>query len=332
MLHPQYPQERLAQYYATLIQTITDCAEIYYYLGRLDDALKVLNAGMQLLDQREMQPRDQARLLLELGKIQVTMIFLADGDFDTSMVTLARARQIAESTQDRQQLGLALNLIGQAHYFNNLNSGSADFDTPRDYFQPALEHSQAAGDTQAASDSLFHIGLMHERQQQYDSAIGYYQRVIELADQHDYKREKSYAVRHLGAIYLGRGELDRALRYFEESLALREAIGLKIYLPFAHIAVGDVLFDQQQIAAALVQYQKAYALSDEMKLNAGLIASLLSLGYAHKEQQHLPQAQECFEKAHAIAESIGFQRGMAAAAAELAELAKQGNDADGRSP
>lgn len=313
----------IAEQYGRLIDSICSIAESYYYLGRLDDALQLLDAGVRVLDLREVDRRGQITLLLQLGKIQVTTIFLSNGDFDSAMATLSRARQLAETTHDQRQLGVALNLIGQAHYFRSLNSGDQDWDTPQAYFQQALDHSQAAGDTRGASESLFQLGLMHERKGQDDTASAYYQQVIELADQHDYKREKSYATRHLAGIFHGRGELDQALRLFQESLALREAIGLKLYLPFAYISVGDVLYDQAHIAEAHARYQTAYRLSEEMGLQSGLLAASLSMGYAHKEQQALPQALAHFERARALAQALGFQRGLAAAEAEIAELTKR---------
>jgi tetratricopeptide (TPR) repeat protein len=316
----------IAAQYSVLLQTVCDISETYYYLGRLDDALHLLDAGMRLLDQQEVEPSDRVKLLLQLGKIQVTTIFLANGDFDAAMVTLSRAKVIAESIADRQQLGVALNFIGQAHYFKALNSGDGDFETPRVFFQQALDLSQAAGDLRNVSDSLFQVGITYERQEQYDTASAYYRQAIELADQHGYKREKSYAARHLAIIYQARGELDQALRYFQESLALREEIGLKIYLPFAHIAVGDVLYDTNDSVAALAHYQAAHDLSAEMGLKSGLIASLLSMGYAHQDHRELPKARECFEQAHTLAQSIGFQRGMAMAAAELEAINKPGSD------
>jgi tetratricopeptide (TPR) repeat protein len=310
----------IAEQYVTLIDAICSIAEAYYYRGRLDDALQLLEAGVRILDLKEVEQASQIRLLLQLGKLRVTAIFLSNADFDPAMAALSRARQLAEATHDRRQLGVALNLIGQAHHFRSLNNGDQDWDTPQGYFQQALEHGQAAGDTRGMSEALFQRGLMHERKGQHDSASAYYQQAIELADQHDYKQEKSFATRHLAGIFHSRGDLDQALRLFEESLALREAIGLKLYLPFAYISVGDVLFDQGHVSEALGRYQTAYKLSEEMGLQAGLIAASLSMGYAHKEQQDAPQALAHFERARQLAQSIGFQRGLSAAEAEIADL------------
>jgi tetratricopeptide (TPR) repeat protein len=138
------------------------------------------------------------------------------------------------------QLGVALNRIGQAHYFRSLNSGDQDWDTPQAYFQQALDHSQAAGDTRGASESLFQLGLMHERKGQHDTASAYYQQVIELADQHDYKREKSYATRHLAGIFHGRGELDQALAHFERARALAQALGFQRGLAAAEAEIAEL--------------------------------------------------------------------------------------------
>jgi tetratricopeptide (TPR) repeat protein len=128
----------IAAKYTTLIQSLCDIAESYYYLGRLDDALTLLDAGIQIAEQHEVLPGDQASLLLQRGKLRATAIFLTNGDLDSTLADLAQAQQIAEDIHDRRLLGSALNLIGQAHYFDILNSGGQDWDVPQPYFQQAL--------------------------------------------------------------------------------------------------------------------------------------------------------------------------------------------------
>src|SRR5262249_1473762 len=158
-------------------------------------------------------------------------IFLTKGDLDSTLADLARAQQIAEDIHDRRLLGSALNLIGQAHYFNILNSGGQNWEVLQPYFQQALALQEESGDTAGACDSIFQLGLLHERKAEYDLAAEHYRRVLDLADQHGHKRERSYAARHLGFILQRQGDLEQAWRYFEESLALREQIGLKLYIP-----------------------------------------------------------------------------------------------------
>ena len=72
----------IATQYTTLARSICDIAESYYYLGRLDDALTLLNAGSEIVAQREVLPSDRASLLLQHGKLRATTIFLANGDVD----------------------------------------------------------------------------------------------------------------------------------------------------------------------------------------------------------------------------------------------------------
>jgi tetratricopeptide (TPR) repeat protein len=326
MSQPLVDSTAIAAQYSTLLRSLCDIAESYYYLGRLDDALNLLDAGIQIAEQREALPGDRALLLLQRGKLGATKIFLANNSLEATLADLAWAQQIAEEIDDHRLLGSALNLIGQAHYFNILSSGGQDWDAPRTYFQQALAEQEAIYDTAGACDSIFQLGLLHERKAEYDLAADHYRRVLDLTAQHDHRRERSYAARHLGFIYHGQGDLEQARRLFEESLALREQIGLKLYIPFAQIALGDVLLDQGDSAGAMAQYQNAHRLAGEIDLKAGLISALLSLGYAHKEQQSLQQALDCFEHARAIAQTIDFKRGIAAAATEIEAISKQLNE------
>jgi tetratricopeptide (TPR) repeat protein len=326
MSQPLVDSASIAAQYSTLTRSLCDIAESYYYLGRLDDALRLLDAGIQVITQPEVLPGDRALLLLQRGKLRATTIFLANGDVNATLADLAHAQSFAAGINDRRLLGQVLNLIGQTYYFDILNNGGQDWSTPQTYFEKALEQQEAIGDSAGACDSIFQLGLLHERKAEHDQAAEHYRRVLDLTAQHNHKRERSYAARHLGFIYHRQGDLEQARRLFEESLALREQIGLKLYIPFAQIALGDVLLDQGDSAGAIDRYWRAYKLAEEMGLKAGLISALLSLGYAHKEQQSLQQALDCFEHARAVAQTIDFKRGIVAAATEIEAISKQLNE------
>ncbi len=304
----------IAQEYTNLVQNICVLSESHYYLGRLDDAVKMLEVGIALLELGEMRQKDQVQLLLQYGKLLVKRRYLI-GQEDTNILpTLLRARQIADFLGDEQYITNALDLLGQAYFYNNMSSAEMDLDTPLIYFQQVLELRKMVHDKRVISESLFHLGLIYENKEQTDKAQAHYTEALRVAEKHGYNAEQSFPARHLGLIYLKQGDLDKAKQYLMESLSLREAVGFKLYFPYSHIAVGNVCVAQNNFDEALTHYQKAYTFAQEMNLKVPIVMALLSLGNVYQSQKEYPKALECFENAHALASDNGIQRGIAEAA------------------
>jgi tetratricopeptide (TPR) repeat protein len=309
----------VAAQFKQLVATLCAIAEAYYDQGRLDDGLRLLQLGAQIAETADVAEDDRTKLLVQYGRLLVAGNIYGNADDQTTLAVAERARRSAE-TAAQTQLAPALDLLGQAHYYQALNT-EGDYDFALEYFRQALEHHTAAADRRGIAETLFHIGMVYERKEQYDQARAHYIAALDLANEHGYTREKANALRHLGRLAVQRGDLDGARQGFEETLALREQAGPRFTLPFAHMAVGDVYLAQGSLGAAIDHYQSALALGQEMGLRSAVIFALISLGYVRQDQAELAEAGDYFERAAALAEAIGHRRGRAEVAAALAELA-----------
>jgi len=316
----QYAHETITNHYTTLLQALCDLAEAYYRLGRLEDASHVLSTGMPFLEGSEVAPHDVVKVLLSSGKILVARNFQLLSDYELTLPTLVRAKELAESITDERSVADALELLGEATYYKKLWTNEGAYETALAYFQQALERREMLADYRGMSESWFFIGIIAERQQQPDQALDSYAKALQIAEHYGYKLEKAETLRHIAGIALERNDLEKAEQYFAESLALREERGFKIGLPYALLSVGNVSVVKGDLAQALAQYEEAYRLAEEMQLVVVLIFSLLSIGELRKEQGDIPQARASFEKAHAAAEARAFQFALAASTAQLEEL------------
>jgi tetratricopeptide (TPR) repeat protein len=319
-----------AQRFAQVIDGLCEMAESYYRLGRVDDALKLLQAGMQLLEARDLRQEDGLKLLLQAAKILVGAYHLTNQDADWMFSTTLRAKQLAEAAQDQGRLAEALSLLGQAHYVATLNRSTTLSSSPDSYQealsfqQQALEVREALQDTRGICQSLFFIGVVYERWQQHDRAQDYYLKAIQLAEHAGHQEEKAEPARHLAGIaWIIKGELDQALVYARESLAIWEAHGFQLFFPLAHLLVGDILQAQGDSVQALLQCQQAASLAEALRQNQALAFSLLSLGDIHLAQQQAAQAQAHFAHAYALAQQLQLPRLIARASERLERLAKQ---------
>ncbi|HLW02847.1 MAG TPA: tetratricopeptide repeat protein [Ktedonobacterales bacterium] len=318
-------RDTLIQPYQTAIGAVCEIAEAYYRLGKLEAALGALQAGTLLLEHAPEQQVDQSRtkLLLQQGKLLVTKGFYANSKYEAAISALSQAQEMASASSDERSAADALQLLGQAYYNKALWSGEDSYERPLDYYQQALARREALKDQRGIAESVFYIGLIHERLQQPGEAQNYYTKALALAQEHNCQIEQSYALRHLAGIAQETGDLEQALALFSESLALREAAGYKILLPLSHLAIGDVLLAQRDLPQAIEHYRAAYAISQEMDTPVARIFSLLSLGSQSQQQQELAQARLYFEQALSSAQEIAFPLGITEASRALEEIARQ---------
>lgn len=311
---------------AAAIDALCKIADTLYRQGKLSDSRQVLQITAQLLDVCEAQPRDHLMFLLQSSEVLVTGYFCTNSDADRMIETILQAKQVAEDIHDEPGRADALSLLGQARYYiaiNNaasINSSKVDYDEALACQQEALQLRETLHDTRGMSESLFYIGVVYERRQQYDSAQTYYERVLQLAGQHGHTLEKCRAVRHLSGIACDRGDLEQALLYAQEALALRQKINFKLYLPFDEMLVGQIHLERKNFNSALLSYQHAYALACDMGLKQAILFSLLGLGDVHAAQKKLPQANAYFEQALTLANELGLTRAIAEVSGRLAAL------------
>src|SRR5439155_20005324 len=178
--------------------------ESYYWLGRVEDAVRILQIGMQVVDESEVRQHDRVKLLLQYDKMLIMRNFRSNSSYELIWPTLLRAQKIAESLGHERLVADTLSHIGQAHYYKKLNTDEGEYDTALKFYQQALERREGIADERGKSESLFDIGLIYERQELYDTALEYYTQAMQIAEQHGYKLEKSYAMRHTAGIYLNR--------------------------------------------------------------------------------------------------------------------------------
>jgi tetratricopeptide (TPR) repeat protein len=314
-------QNTLGEKYSQLISVLCEISETNYFLGRLDEALALLQLNHPLADNADVPVRARSKLLIQHSKLLINRgglnnTFATDGE--TIQRMLATVRQAA---LDEDLLAEALHLTGLLYYWPLFEADTPDAEPALSYFTQAYEHRVKLDDKRGVSESLFYLGLIYQIfEQDNEKAEGYFAQALQLAETYQFKLEKSYVVRHLGFIYEARKEFAQARQYLEQSLALREEIGFKIYFPFSHLALGDLAMSQNDLATAEQHYQKALELAEEMGLRVQIVHGLLALAQLCEKQGEATPARLYCEKAQALSNEIQFKYGIAESANILTNL------------
>lgn len=306
-----------AEQYTAVLKGLSTIAESYFYDGRVDDAVHILTCAQQLANAADVLPHDLAALLICAGYIYSWRGSLITGQYDVPLSILHRAEQVARATQDQLLIARTLDTLGGAYYNQAVTLAEADFERPLSYFQHALMLRETAHDQRGICESLFHVGLVAERKQQYDDALRAFDTVYTTAKYHHYHGAVAEAARHLGFAHTRAGNLDQALRYFQEAQLLLEETGQTIFLPFAQLSVGEIFHMQHQWEQAEQHYQMAYALAQIMQIKRASVQIAYSLGEVCEEQNNVEQAYAYYETAYNLATAINFKLGMTMCDAKL---------------
>lgn len=301
------------------LRAIEEIAGAYYYQGRLNEALTLLQSGEQVLRFREVQEMDRVDFLLHYADFLIDNYFLTNQNEKLMRMIVRQTREEALTNGDALLVATALYHTGRMLYYCNLNTGGSDYTEARNFFRKALASYENIGDPHGIAQSLFYIGLTHERHREEEQARGCYRQALDLGREYDDRWVISETTRHLAGLNLGKDN-DTSLRYALESLRLREEMGFKRAFPSAHLLLSSVYMARGELERAWEHAQIAQGLAEEMMLRSSLMSVLLTQGEIQQRLGKLDEARANFEKAGALAEELGIAYGIVAAKANLEQI------------
>jgi tetratricopeptide (TPR) repeat protein len=278
--------DKLGKLYTTASDALYEIANSYFFLGQLNNALRLLHTSLQVTETAEAGPQNRLKLLLLYVRVLTVDHLISRGDADLVLSTALHARQLAEALQYQQYIADALSLLGQARCTAStvaiIKSGALPFGTQGQghyeealtYLQQALALQEALQDTRGISETCFNIGLVYQFWLQNDLAREYFTRAIQVAEQHGHVLEQAEPHRHLTFDSLFNGDLDQALTHARLALSFREAAGFRPYQPFDHLSLRDIYLKKGDTANAQFHLLQAQVLSDEMGFST-LVSSII---------------------------------------------------------
>jgi tetratricopeptide (TPR) repeat protein len=273
-----------------------------------------------MADNDDIDAKDLIRLLLHSADFLNKCSLFGSSTFDETLQQLSRAQQLVKTADDQDLLGTVLLHLGQAHDYHTMNTGEGDYQVALDYLEQALTLYRATANQPGIGNAIFHIGLIHQRKQEWQEAKTAFANAYDIAVDGHYLFAQSLAIRHLGFIHFVAKEYERAEACARESLKLRQDLGYRLYLPPAHHVLGNLFIVLERWEEALDHLEQANTLAEEMKLDAYLVHIQLTLGEWHKRQGDKELARNCFQKAYDTAVKLNHLRWRQLAEADLKSL------------
>lgn len=249
------------------------------------------------------------RIEIEIELVQSTILMMA-GSYDSALMRLGRARDIARELGDVYgELGV-LNAMGDVHLQREAQPDRSVASDDVEAFRTEQLHKAAAaleqvlallvklGDQVASSPTTNKLALIYERLGDGDKALAMHKRTLATAKQLGATQMQATALMFLGQFQKRQGKYDEAKAALEEcaSLANPET------RPKVRIALADVLSDQGDMAGAAREYEAAYK--------------------ALFDTDDLPNQLLCLERLAKLREASGDRDGARKALADAIDIAQ----------
>lgn len=304
----------LEPHYSQLAHAIQPIAQEYHRVGRWDEATLLLEAGLATLD-APLRPPLQAIL----GDI-----LIKQNQPDRAQAILTEARTTLEGGADQLTLGEILYQWGEYAYFRFFMQGEGDLAQIQAHHQAALELREAIGDQAGLTHSLSRVGVIYERQGEFEKAHQLYERALAIGEQIGYLAGITRPLTHLAVEHERNHELAQALAIFRRVVSIQETDGYQDALVYGLGNLASAQFAlNHDLEQALALCQRALQIAENLHFVMGEIRTLFVMGDLYRQAGLPDQAAPMFERVIARAAPIGFSTFQGMAEQALSKLKAQ---------
>jgi tetratricopeptide (TPR) repeat protein len=289
-------------------------------LGRLEEALKLLEQARDLAEGDSFTDVDLANVLFHIGqaRYRLSSIPTATAIFTEALELLRHA----DSIDDRLRCRIL-------RWRSRCYRRQSDWEAARADVEAALELSERLGDGEALAHGYFQASIIAERKGQWVLARSYAERAKALYEEQEDRLNVGRLLNNLGGLAFLLGDSERAAELLKEAFTVALEAGSKpdaaqavSSLAQVNLRVGNPELAEEQARQALSLIDGRVDFLDE-EGNARLV-----LGRALLEQGMLDEAEQALAAADAAFEQLSSRSHRAAAWTAQADLSVRRGDKD----
>ncbi len=201
---------------------------------------------------------------------------------------------------------IEINYLIGSYYFSSLP------DSAINYFNAALELSQAMNNDTLSAKCMYRIGILKYNAGAYDTAIGNLFRALNIFERNQDPSRALLCLQYLGMAYNDQGMYDKALDYGKKSLDLCVATGDKYSAGVCMTNIGSVYFAQADYDQALEHFQQALQTMEAIGNEQGIADALNNIAMIYEKKSEPQKALEFLLRSLALTKKLEDTRGMAA--------------------
>jgi signal transduction histidine kinase len=224
-----------------------------------------------------------------------TYVLNLEGKFDSSLVLLLRAVEIARSTNDSINLAKAL-----------LNTGSVyritgDYEKAITYYSEGHKRTEKLGNLRLSAQINDLLQVLYSDLRQYDKAIEYGKKAVEYFRNSGDLNLLGVSLNNLAVCYSHSGNHEEALVLFKEILGLGRKLNDRNMEGTALLNIGDYYLKQAKYNEMEPYYRKALDLFSDMETPEGTIIALRGLSLYNSSRGNFQLALDYARKSTDLA-------------------------------
>jgi tetratricopeptide (TPR) repeat protein len=289
-------------------------------LGRIEEALSLLEVARDLVDGDSFTDADRANVLFHIGQCRYRL-----SSIPTAVALFTEALELirhAEAIDDRLRCRIL-------RWRSRCYRRQSDWEAARADVEAALELSERLGDGEALAHGYFQASLIAERKGQWLLARSYAERARALYEEQEDRLNVGRLLNNLGGLTFLLGDPERAVQILKEAFAVALEVGSKpdaaqavSSLAQVHLRTGHAELAEEQAQQALSLLEDRVDFLDEQG-NAQLV-----LGRALLERGKLEESEEALAAADAAFEQLSSRSHRAAVWTAQADLSVRRGDKD----
>lgn len=289
-------------------------------LGRIEEALSLLEVARDLVDGDSFTDADRANVLFHIGQCRYRL-----SSIPTAVALFTEALELirhAEAIDDRLRCRIL-------RWRSRCYRRQSDWEAARADVEAALELSERLGDGEALAHGYFQASLIAERKGQWLLARSYAERARALYEEQEDRLNVGRLLNNLGGLTFLLGDPERAVEILKEAFAVALEVGSKpdaaqavSSLAQVHLRTGHAELAEEQAQQALSLLEDRVDFLDEQG-NAQLV-----LGRALLERGKLEESEQALAAADAAFEQLSSRSHRAAVWTAQADLSVRRGDKD----
>jgi len=282
------------------VDVLLDTARAYALRARWDDAERLIERALPLAAEAQ-DARRETRLRIQLARVLSSRATYKDLPLERALSLSEETVTVSRALKDPELLGDALHGWAVCRYDYQFRVPKPDHVPIRQALSEALALREQQKDPSRLAETLFYLGLVHERLDENPQAKATYERALEVVTPAGDKVMMAYLYRHLADFQKPERGLAGVLEYHRRCLRLREEADFATGIIFASVAVGETLLEMKQPDQALPHYERALAVAREIDVARGAAYAHLGLAAVHQAAGRPERAREHAREALAAA-------------------------------
>ncbi len=268
-------------------------AEAIYFLGILHSraenygqAVKYLQQSLKIYKENEILDK-LAESYSALGIIEENAL-----DYDKALQAFNSSLKISEEIGEDLNRGRELRRIGRIFYLR-----LSSYDQAKAYFQQAYDLFKEIEQLDQMVETLLELGLVSEKQGDFDVALNLYREAQNLAKEIDMKPGLSKAFLYQANSHWFQGNYQQAFKSQGKALAIAEEIVDKRQKAFIYNTLGLIYWTLNNSSQALGNLNKSLKLATEIESPLDIATAYNNIGLVYRKDKKYEKSIEFFQKA-----------------------------------